>query len=41
MASLIGDYSKAQKELGWKPKILTPQLAKIMVEYELIVETYL
>ena len=41
VASLIGDYSKAQKELGWKPKILTPQLAKIMVEYELTVETYL
>jgi GDPmannose 4,6-dehydratase len=29
--SLIGDYSKAEKALGWKPKTLTPELAKLMV----------
>ena len=29
--SLIGDYSKAHKELLWKPNILAPQLARIMV----------
>jgi len=30
--SLIGDYSKAQNELGWKPNVLTPRLAQIMVD---------
>jgi GDPmannose 4,6-dehydratase len=30
--SLIGDYSKAQSELGWTPSVLTPRLAQIMVE---------
>ena len=30
--ALIGDYSKAKNELGWKPKILTPDLIKIMVD---------
>jgi len=29
--ALIGDYSKAKNELGWHPKTLTPELAKIMV----------
>jgi GDPmannose 4,6-dehydratase len=29
--ALIGDYSKAEKTLGWKPKTLTPELAKLMV----------
>lgn len=32
---LVGDYSKAEKLLGWKPQILTPQLASIMVDAEL------
>ncbi|MEN9922614.1 MAG: GDP-mannose 4,6-dehydratase [Actinomycetota bacterium] len=32
---LVGDYSKAEKFLGWKPQVLTPQLAAIMVEAEL------
>jgi GDPmannose 4,6-dehydratase len=32
---LVGDYSKAEKLLGWKPKVLTPQLAEIMVNAEL------
>lgn len=29
---LIGDYSKAKKELGWKPKTNFKELVKIMVE---------
>ena len=29
--ALIGDYSKAAIILGWKPKTVTPELAKIMV----------
>lgn len=35
--ALIGDASKAAEILGWKPKTLTPELAKLMVDadYEL------
>jgi GDPmannose 4,6-dehydratase len=33
--TLLGDYSKAKKILGWKPKINIKQLAKEMVENEL------
>jgi len=35
--ALIGDYSKARNQLGWEPKILTPELAKRMTlaEFEL------
>ena len=29
---LIGDYSKAKKELGWEPKVKFEELVKIMVE---------
>ena len=32
---LIGDYSKAKKELGWEPKTSLEELAKIMVEADL------
>lgn len=32
---LRGDYSKANKELGWEPKVKFKELVKIMVEYEL------
>ncbi len=32
---LRGDYSKANKELGWEPKVKFKELIKIMVEYEL------
>lgn len=32
---LVGDYSKAEKLLGWKPQVLTPQLVDIMVDAEL------
>ena len=31
---LIGDSSKAQRVLGWKPKVNFEQLVKIMVEYD-------
>ena len=30
--ALIGDPSKAEQLLGWTPKVLTPQLAQIMVD---------
>jgi GDPmannose 4,6-dehydratase len=29
---LVGDASLAESVLGWKPKVLTPELAAIMVE---------
>ncbi|MDQ0844824.1 GDP-mannose 4,6-dehydratase [Streptomyces sp. V1I6] len=32
---LIGDASKAQRELGWRPTVLTPELARIMTDAEL------
>jgi len=32
---LIGDYSKAKKELGWEPKTSFPQLVKMMVEADI------
>ncbi|MCW4021386.1 MAG: GDP-mannose 4,6-dehydratase [Candidatus Bathyarchaeota archaeon] len=31
---LIGDYSKAERELGWKPKVKFDELAKLLVEEE-------
>jgi len=30
--SLIGDASKAERLLGWKPLVLTPDLARLMVD---------
>ena len=33
--SLIGDPSKAADILGWKPEVLTPELAQIMVDADL------
>ena len=33
--SLLGDPSKAKRELGWEPKITLDELAKEMVEYDL------
>ncbi|HSW96200.1 MAG TPA: GDP-mannose 4,6-dehydratase [Candidatus Saccharimonadales bacterium] len=35
---LIGDYSKAKRELGWEPKTSFSQLLKIMVEAEVEAE---
>ncbi len=32
---LIGDYSKAKKELGWEPKVKFKELVKMMVESDL------
>lgn len=31
---LIGDASKAKKELGWEPKVTFDELIKIMIEYD-------
>jgi len=33
--SLKGDYTKARKNLGWKPKIKFKKLVKIMVEEDI------
>ena len=33
--SLIGDASRAEFTLGWRPKVLTPELASLMVQQEL------
>jgi GDPmannose 4,6-dehydratase len=33
--SLLGDYSKAQRRLGWTPSVLTPHLATIMVDSDI------
>jgi GDPmannose 4,6-dehydratase len=33
--SLLCDYSKAQRLLGWTPSVLTPQLATIMVDSDI------
>jgi GDPmannose 4,6-dehydratase len=30
--ALVGDFGKAKRVLGWQPKVLTPQLAAIMVD---------
>jgi GDPmannose 4,6-dehydratase len=32
---LIGDYSKAQKQLGWEPKVRFKQLVEMMVDADL------
>ncbi|WP_037607211.1 GDP-mannose 4,6-dehydratase [Streptacidiphilus rugosus] len=32
---LVGDAAKAERRLGWRPQVLTPQLARIMVDAEL------
>jgi len=36
---LLGDYSKAEKKLGWKPKIKFNELVKLMVDFDLENET--
>ena len=33
--SLIGDPSKAGRLLGWKPQVLPPELARVMVDADL------
>jgi GDPmannose 4,6-dehydratase len=33
--SLVGDPAKATRLLGWKPEVLTPELARIMVDADL------
>lgn len=30
--ALVGDFGLAQEKLGWKPSVLTPELARIMVD---------
>jgi len=33
--ALIGDYSKAEAELGWRPTVFTPELVAIMVDADI------
>ena len=35
---LLGNPSKAEKELGWKRKVDFPALVKMMVDHDLAVE---
>jgi GDPmannose 4,6-dehydratase len=30
--ALVGDYAKAEVELGWKPEVHVPELVRIMVD---------
>lgn len=32
--TLLGDYSKAKRQLGWEPKVKFDELVRIMVEYD-------
>ena len=36
--SLIGDFSKSEQILGWKPSVRTPELAKIMIRAQIDIE---
>jgi GDPmannose 4,6-dehydratase len=33
--ALVGDSSRAQTKLGWVPKVMTPELAVIMVDADI------
>jgi GDPmannose 4,6-dehydratase len=33
--ALVGDSSRAQSKLGWVPKVMTPELARIMVDADI------
>jgi GDPmannose 4,6-dehydratase len=35
---LVGDASKAERKLGWKPKVALKELVKMMVESDLQLE---
>ena len=37
---LQGDFSKAEKKLGWKPKTNLEELVQIMVQYDLKHDVY-
>jgi GDPmannose 4,6-dehydratase len=36
--ALIGDFSKSEQFLGWKPSVRTPVLAKIMINAQIDIE---
>lgn len=33
--ALIGDFGRAESELGWRPTVTTPRLAEIMVDHDI------
>lgn len=33
--ALLGDYSKAKRELGWEPEVAFPQLVRLMIDHDL------
>jgi GDPmannose 4,6-dehydratase len=33
---LLGDASKARKELGWEPRVSFPELVRLMVDHDLV-----
>jgi GDPmannose 4,6-dehydratase len=35
--ALIGDYGLAERELGWRPTVHAPELARIMVDHDVAV----
>ena len=37
---VVGDYSRANKELGWAPKVRFPELVKVMVQHDLELEAH-
>ena len=39
MDSLLGDASKARRELGWKPRVSFEELVRMMYEHDLAEES--
>ena len=35
MDQLLGDASKARRELGWEPKVKFPELVRMMVDSDM------
>ena len=34
MDALVGDFGRAEAELGWRPVVTAPRLAEIMVDHD-------
>ena len=37
---VVGDYSRAKKELGWEPTVRFPELVRMMVQHDLEIEAH-